>query len=71
MVKVFRFIKFAWGLLKYNIGTLLVFEILYKFSMAAIFRPVLLAAFRLSLKVRGLYYLSDENIGVYLKGPGV
>ncbi len=71
MLRIFRFIKFAWGLLKFNAGTLFVFEILYKFSMMAVFRPILMVAFRQSLKVRGLSYLSDETIGLYLQGPMV
>ena len=71
MMKVVRFLKFAWKLLKYNIGTLLVFEILYKFTMIVVFRPVLMGLWRLSLKVRGLSFLSDETIGIYLKGPAI
>ena len=70
-MKIVRFLKFAWKLLKYNIGTLLVFEILYKFTMIAIFRPVLMGLWRLSLRVRGLSFLSDETIGIYLKGPAI
>ncbi len=69
--KMFRFLKFGWKLLIMNIGTLLVFEIIYKFSLVAVFRPVLMAAFRATLRVRGLSYLSDETIRIWLQGPMV
>lgn len=71
MVRVFRFLKFAWSILKYNIGTLLVFEIIYKLATIAVFRPVLMGLWRLSLRVRGLSFLSDETVGIYLKGPAI
>ncbi len=69
--KFFRFVRFGGKLLKKNIGTLLVFEILYKFLLVAISRPLLMQVFKLTLKVRGLTYLSDEVMSTYLKGPAV
>ena len=47
------------------------FEILYKFLLVAISRPLLMQVFKLTLKVRGLTYLSDEVMSTYLKGPAV
>lgn len=69
--KIFHFLKFGWKILTMNIGTLLVFEILYKFSLAAIFKPVLMGIFRATLRVRGLSYLSDETVKIWLQGPMV
>ena len=38
---VFRYLHYTFGLLKLNIGTLLVFELLYKFASMAVFKPLL------------------------------
>lgn len=69
MRKFFQFIRFGWKLLKLNMGTLLVFELLYKFSMLAIFKPLIMGMVRVTLKMSGLSYLSDETIGTYLQNP--
>lgn len=69
MIRVLRYLKYAFGLLKINCGTLLVFELLYKFAMAAVFKPVLSGVVKLALKAQGLSYLSDETIGIFLKAP--
>lgn len=69
MRKFFQFIRFGWKLLKMNLGTLLVFEVLYKFTLLAIAKPLLMGMLRLTMKFRGLAYLSDETIGTYLQSP--
>ncbi len=71
MRKILQFIRFGWKLLKINLGTLLVFELLYKFTLLAIAKPVLMGMVRVTMKFRGLAYLSDETIGTYLQGPMV
>ena len=66
---LFRYIRYAFGLLKLNIGTLLVFEVLYKMTMGIIFKPLLSGLLRLALKIQGLSFLSDETIGTFLSAP--
>lgn len=69
MTRVIRYLKYAFVLLKLNCGTLLVFELLYKFAMAAVFKPVLSGVMKLALKAQGLAYLSDETVGTFIKAP--
>lgn len=69
MWKVLRYLRYAFGLLKLNFGTLFVFEVLYKFAMAAVFKPVLSGVLKLALRFQGLSYLSDETMGIFLKSP--
>lgn len=66
---VFRYLHYTFGLLKLNIGTLLVFELLYKFASMAVFKPLLTGVMKLALKAQGLSYLSDENIGTFIRSP--
>lgn len=71
MRKLLQFIRFGWKLLKLNLGTLLVFEVLYKFTLLAIAKPCIMGLVRLTMKFRGLAYLSDETVGMYLQSPFV
>lgn len=57
------------GQLKLNIGTLIVFELLYKLSMILIFRPVLKGLFQLTMKASGLTFLSDETVRDFFEAP--
>ena len=66
---VFRYLHYTFGLLKLNIGTLLVFELLYKFASMAVFKPLLTGVMKLALKTQGLSYLSDETIGTFIRSP--
>ena len=66
---VFRYLHYTFGLLKLNIGTLLVFEFLYKFASMAVFKPLLTGVMKLALKAQGLSYLSDETIGTFIRSP--
>ena len=66
---VFRYLHYTFGLLKLNIGTLLVFELLYKFASMAVFKPLLTGVMKLALKAQGLSYLSDETIGTFIRSP--
>ena len=65
----FRYLHYTFGLLKLNIGTLLVFELLYKFASMAVFKPLLTGVMKLALKAQGLSYLSDETIGTFIRSP--
>lgn len=69
MKKVFHYLQFVLHLLKLNAGTLLIFEILYKFTLAAVFRPLISGLIRLSMHLQGLSYLSDENFSTFVKSP--
>lgn len=66
---IFRYLHYTFGLLKLNIGTLLVFELLYKFASMAVFKPLLTGVMKLALKAQGLSYLSDETIGTFIRSP--
>ncbi|WP_448915246.1 glycerophosphodiester phosphodiesterase family protein [Eubacterium ramulus] len=66
---VFRYLHYTFGLLKLNIGTLLVFELLYKFASMAVFKPLLTGVMKLALTAQGLSYLSDETIGTFIRSP--
>ena len=66
---VFRYLHYTFGLSKLNIGTLLVFELLYKFASMAVFKPLLTGVMKLALKAQGLSYLSDETIGTFIRSP--
>ena len=66
---VFRYLHYTFGLLKLNIGTLLVFELLYKFASMAVFKPLLTGVMKLALKAQWLSYLSDETIGTFIRSP--
>ena len=66
---VFRYLHYTFGLLKLNIGTILVFELLYKFASMAVFKPLLTGVMKLALKAQGLSYLSDETIGTFIRSP--
>lgn len=66
---VFRYLHYTFGLLKLNIGTLLVFELLYKFASMAVFKPLLTGVMKLALKAQGLSYLSDETIRTFIRSP--
>ncbi len=69
MHQIFRYLRYAFHLFKRNIGTLLVFEILYKLALAAVFKPVIGGLMKAALKIQGLSYLSDETFTVFFKSP--
>lgn len=45
------------------------FELLYKLIGAAVMTPALLVLFRLSIRAAGLSYLTNDNLGIYLRNP--
>lgn len=56
-------------LFQLNAGTLLVFELLYKLALAAIFQPVISGLMKAALRLQGLSYLSDETFYTFVKAP--
>ena len=69
MKKVFGYLKYIFGLFRLNFGTMLVFELLYKLSIAAVCRPLFKGLFHIALRIQGLDFLSDETVGIFLKAP--
>lgn len=69
MRQIIRYLAYAFRLFKLNIGTLLVFEIIYKLALTAIFKPVLSGLMRAALRLQGLSYLSDETFFAFVKSP--
>lgn len=61
--------KDAFGILKKSGLSLLFFEIIYKMLFIAIFYPVLVYGFKLTLKVAGLKFLTNNYLVDYFKSP--
>lgn len=57
------------GLIKYNLKTLIGFEIIYKLLTGIIFVPLFLKIFNLIVKVTGYDYLTFENVISFLLNP--
>ncbi len=69
MGKIIRNIRFGFGLLKYNWGSLVVFELLYKLASKVLFPMILLGVLRAAMKVRGLEYITDETFRQFALSP--
>ena len=57
------------NMLKYNLGTLIKFEVIYKLLLSIILIPFAILGFNLSMKITGYTYLTLENITKYLSNP--
>ncbi|MDD6428403.1 MAG: glycerophosphodiester phosphodiesterase family protein [Lachnospiraceae bacterium] len=57
--------------IKRNMGAIMRFEIIYKLITFVIFFPLLEKTERLSLRLAGVYYLSNFNLRLVLKSPFV
>lgn len=57
-----KYIKDTFKILKYNISTLLKFEVLFKILLGLIFMPIAIGGFSLAMKLTGYSYLTLENI---------
>lgn len=64
-----RKIRTSLHLLCYNIKSVFLFELSYKLMCIAIFAPVLLGLFNLSLRLAGFHYLSANRLLAYCKAP--
>lgn len=56
-------------LLKLNWRSLFLFEVLYKAVSSAVFTPLIVALFNVSLKLAGIAYLSDDTFAQFLRSP--
>lgn len=62
-------LKQSFQLIKYNISSIFLFEILYKLLSTALLTPVLYALFMLSLKFADIDYINYRNIYRYFASP--
>lgn len=70
-MKLFKSTKFTFIFIKRNFAAFLCFEIIYKLISFLIFFPLLEKIERLSLRLAGVYYLSNFNLRLVLKSPVV
>lgn len=59
-------LKQVLGLLKFNISTMVKFELIYKLLSTVVFIPLAVLILDFSMKITGYSYLTIENIGSYL-----
>ena len=64
-----NYIKNITNMIKYNLETLIKFEIIYKLLLSIILIPFAILGFNLSMKLTGYAYLTLENITKYLLNP--
>ena len=62
-------IKNNFRLFKYNLGSIILFEIIYKLLSAAVLVPVLYAILNYSIKLAGIGYISARTLSKYLHAP--
>ncbi len=62
-------IKKVGSMLKYNIKSLIIFELLFKLLSLFIFTPLFINLFNLIMKVTGYKYLTIENLPKFLLNP--
>lgn len=64
-----NYLKSISNMIKFNLGTLIKFEILYKLVLSIILIPFAILGFNISMKLTGYTYLTIENIFSYLLNP--
>ena len=64
-----NYLKSISNMIKFNLGTLIKFEILYKLVLSIILMPFAILGFNISMKLTGYTYLTIENIFSYLLNP--
>lgn len=62
-------LKQGFKLIKYNISSVFLFEIIYKLITTAVFSPIMYSLLLYSLKVAKIDYLNMNNIGRYFTSP--
>lgn len=62
-------LKKAWGMIKYNIWSLVGFEAIFKVLSFAIFTPLFLKLFIVVMRLTGYSYLTLDNIWSFLSNP--
>lgn len=68
-MKFFSECKQNLGLIKRNLGSIITFEILYRFISFFIIFPILSFSLRKTMSLSGLSYLSNDNLHFYLTRP--
>lgn len=68
-MKLFKDVKNTFALISHNAGALIRYEILYKLASFLIFFPLLETMERLSLRIVGVYYISNYNLRMVLSSP--
>lgn len=63
------YLKNVYSILKFNINSLLKFEVFYKAIVSLILLPICIFLFNLSMKITGYSYLTFENIWRFLINP--
>ena len=64
-----NYLKNICNMIKFNLGTLIKFEVLFKMVLSIILIPFAILGFNLSMKLSGYTYLTIENIFNYLLNP--
>ena len=64
-----NYLKNISNMIRFNLGTLIKFEILYKFLLSIFLIPFAILGFNLSMKLTGYTYLTIENIFNFLLNP--
>lgn len=64
-----NYLKRVFDITRYNIGTVITFELLYKLLLALILMPLAGAGFNFTMKVTGYTYLTLENIFSFILNP--
>ena len=64
-----NFLKNISNMIRFNLGTLIKFEILFNMVLSIILIPFAILGFNLSMKLTGYTYLTIENIFNYLLNP--
>ena len=57
-----KHIKNTYQIIKYNLSTLIKFEIIFKLLLGLIFMPIAIGGFNLTMKLTGYSYLTLENM---------
>ena len=64
-----NYLKNTFKIIKYNLKSLVLFELLYKIILTIIFIPALIGGFNLTMRLTGFTYLTLENISSFLLNP--
>ncbi|WP_041727872.1 glycerophosphodiester phosphodiesterase [Clostridium sp. SY8519] len=64
-----RQIREYWNYGKKNMGTLLIFEVIYKLALILVAKPCINGLIHLAMYLRGLTFISDETLFELLRSP--
>lgn len=64
-----NYLKNSFDIIKFNIGTLIKFELLFKLMIGLIFLPIAIYGFNLIMNITGYTYLTIENIFNFITNP--